>query len=146
MTDSVKATLDALINAFFQAVSFEAGNKPAYSTLYDLFIERANIIRNSGPVPEIETVAEFITPRQAAVDSGALTQFREAELKDITEIFGNVAHRLSTYEKDGVRDGTAFSGRGVIFTQFILTQSGWKISAMAWDDERDGLVIPERYR
>lgn len=145
MTNSVKADLDALVNAFFRAVSFEAGHTPAYDAVYDLFIVYANIIRNNGPVPETMTVSEFITSRQAAFDAGSLTQFREAELKDITEIFGNVAHRLSSYEKDGVRDGAAFSGRGVIFTQFIRTETGWKISAMAWDDERDGLTIPERY-
>ena len=28
-------------------------------------------------------------------------------------------------------------------TRFILTPLGWKISAMAWDDERPGLRIPE---
>jgi hypothetical protein len=37
-------------------------------------------------------------------------------------------------------------GRGVISIQFIATPTGWKISAMAWDDERPGLTISERYR
>jgi hypothetical protein len=30
----------------------------------------------------------------------------------------------------------------MISTQFILTPAGWKISAMAWDDEHPGLSIP----
>jgi hypothetical protein len=33
----------------------------------------------------------------------------------------------------------------VIAIQFIRT-GGWRISAMAWDDERPGLTIPERYQ
>jgi len=30
----------------------------------------------------------------------------------------------------------------VISTQFIKTPEGWKMSAMAWDDERPGLSLP----
>jgi hypothetical protein len=33
----------------------------------------------------------------------------------------------------------------MISTQFVRTADGWKMSAMAWDDERAGLVIPERF-
>ena len=35
---------------------------------------------------------------------------------------------------------------GIISTQFVKTTAGWRISAMAWDDERPGLTIPSRYR
>ena len=79
------------------------------------------------------------------VDAGELTCFKEVEIAEITEIFGNVAHRFSTYEKYGINQGAEFKGRGVISMQFILTDAGWKISAMAWDDERPGLTLPDRY-
>jgi hypothetical protein len=46
-----------------------------------------------------------------------------------------VAHRFSTYEKRGVRDGTPFAARGRIATQFVRTPGGWRITSMAWDDE-----------
>ena len=29
---------------------------------------------------------------------------------------------------------------------FLMTPMGWKISAMAWDDQRPGLSIPEHYQ
>jgi hypothetical protein len=74
-----------------------------------------------------------------------LTSFREIEVAEITEVFGNVAHRLSTYVKSGRMDGAAIDGRGVISTQFIRTPDGWRMSSMAWDDERPGLAIPARY-
>jgi hypothetical protein len=79
------------------------------------------------------------------VDSGELTRFREVELSETTEIFGNVAHRFSAYAKSGTMKGIAFESRGMIATQFIVTRVGWKISAMAWDDERRGLSIPKDY-
>jgi hypothetical protein len=136
--------LAALIDRFLRAVSFETGSTPAYDDIRALFIDGGKLIKNSGETPEVATVEEFIAPRQALVDSGALTCFEELELADTTEVFGNIAHRLSTYSKSGTQHGVAFAARGVISTQFIRTPAGWKMSSMAWDDERPGLVLPER--
>ena len=143
---SVKTAIDAITAEFFRAVSFDEGDKPAYPDLYKLFIDSGLLIKNSSATPEISTVSQFIEPRQKMVDAGELTCFREAETAEITEIFGNVAHRFSTYEKSGVNSGTEIRGRGIISIQFIMTEAGWKISSMAWDDERPGLTIPDRYK
>lgn len=140
------AELESLIEAFFRAVSFESGQRPAYARIRDLFMDDGKLIRNSTEIPEISSVDEFIASRQRLVDSGALTSFEEVEVAETTEVFGNIAHRLSTYEKRGTMDGEAIEGAGVISTQFIRTPAGWRMSSMAWDDERPGLAIPARYR
>lgn len=144
-TNSDVADLTQLTEAFFCAVSFTRGARPSYADIYGLFIEPGLLIKNVGPVPEISTVAEFIRPRQASVDSGQLTEFHEQEIAEFTEIFGNVAHRFSSYSKSGTLNGTAFSARGMISTQFVKTPDGWKMSAMAWDDERPGLALAARF-
>jgi hypothetical protein len=140
----MKSELDRLTAEFFRSVSFEAGEAPSYQNIYALFIEPGLLIKNSGATPEIASVRQFIEPRQAMVTAGGLTQFREVELSETTEIFGNVAHRFSAYAKSGTLNGAAFEARGMIATQFILTPAGWKMSAMAWDDERPGLALPGR--
>jgi hypothetical protein len=132
------ATLTA---AFFRAVSFAPGQRPDYDAIRELFIPGGRLIR----APEIASVDEFIAPRRALVESGALTAFEEIELAHITEVFGTVAHRLSTYAKGGTLDGVDFAARGVVSTQFVRTPDGWRMSSMAWDDERPGLPLPERY-
>ena len=137
--------LAALTQAFFDAVSFEPGGRPPYERLHDLFIDGGLLIRNIGPAPEVTTVAQFIAPRRRSVEAGELTAFRETELAEITEVFGQVAHRMSTYAKTGTLNGQAFAARGVISTQFVATPAGWRISAMAWDDERPGVEMPARY-
>ena len=139
----VKAELDALIAAFFRAVSFETGGAPAYSAIPALFVERGLLIKNAGATPEISSVGDFIQPREALIRSGTLTRFHEAELSESTVIFGSVAHRFSVYTKSGTSSGIAFDARGMITTQFVNTPEGWKMSAMAWDDERPGLSIEE---
>ena len=141
----VKAELDRLTTEFFRAVSFEEGETPPLENILGLFIEAGLLIKNVSSKPEISTVSQFIEPRQASVRSGELTRFNEAELSETTEIFGNVAHRFNSYAKSGTIKGIPFSARGMISTQFILTPAGWKISAMAWDDERPGLSILAKY-
>ena len=74
-----------------------------------------------------------------------MTRFNEMELSELTTVFGKVAHRFNSYAKSGTIKGVPFTARGMISTQFIQTPAGWKISAMAWDDERPGLSIPEQY-
>jgi hypothetical protein len=38
--------------------------------------------------------------------------------------------------------GEAFNARGVKVLQLIKTADGWRISAVAWEDERPGFEIP----
>jgi hypothetical protein len=142
----VMAELAWLTGEFFRAVSFGEGARPHYDRIHDLFVEGGRLIKNSAAAPEICTVDQFITPRQEMVDAGVLTCFEEVERAEITEVFGNVAHRLSTYDKRGIQNGAAFEGCGVISTQLIRTRGGWRMTCMAWDDERPGLAIPDRYR
>jgi hypothetical protein len=130
---SSKQEIDSLTSDFFRTVSFFEGNKPAYQHLYQLFSESGQLIKNSSTLPEISTVRQFIESRQSMVDSGELTGFKEVETAEITEIFGNVTHRFSTYEKYGINKGAEFGGRGIISMQFIMTESGWKISSEVGD-------------
>jgi hypothetical protein len=143
---AVKAELDRLSNAFFRAVSFEPGDAPPYGVIRELFIEQGLLIKNTGTTPEISSVEQFIQPRQDMVDAGELTRFKETELDQTTVLFGNVAHRFSAYTKSGTLKGVPFEARGMISTQFVLTPLGWKMSSMAWDDERTGLSIPNSHR
>jgi hypothetical protein len=85
----------------------------------------------------------LVRERQAAVGAGGLTSFEETELSETTELFGNIAHRFSPYRKRGVTDRGRIDVRGAISTQFIRTAEGWRISSMAWDDERPGVELPK---
>jgi hypothetical protein len=142
-SNSVSSDLEALIEEFFASVSFGEGERPAYENLRDLFIAEGKLINTGPQPPEVASVDDFIQPRRRMVDTGELTSFREVELAAHTQVFGNVAQRISTYKKRGARNAALFSARGVISTQFVKTPAGWRISSMAWDDERPGLEVPE---
>jgi hypothetical protein len=140
--DEDRAAIGQLMSRFLGSVSFEPGGRPAYRDLPELFIVGAKLIKASTDAPEVSDVDEFVQPRQQVVDTGEMASFHEAEVHAITELFGNVAHRVSSYRKRGTLNGAAIDVRGAIFTQFVRTPDGWRISAMAWDDERPGCTLP----
>jgi len=135
--------IDALVHRFFAAFTNRQGRANVASAR-DLMIPEAVIVKNAGPSPEIYGVETFLGPREALLANGSLLDFEEEETSSRTDVHGNVAQRLSLYRKSGVASGTRFETRGVKTFQFIKTPAGWRIGAVAWDDERAGLSLLDR--
>jgi hypothetical protein len=142
MDADAKAEIDRLADSFFALFSNRDG-APVLDRIFDLFVPNGLIAKCTDPDPEISTLQEFIAPRQELLTNGTLTDFSESETFERTQIFGNIAQRLSTYQKSGRLDGVPFSARGVKTFQFVRTRTGWRILSVTWDDERDGLAIKE---
>ncbi len=137
-----KLVLDTLTHSFYDLFTNQGGAMPKLLNIYELFIPQGILIKNSGASPEIYSLSQFIEPRKKLLTDGTLVDFREEEAWEKTEIFGNVAHRFSIYHKFGVWSGKRFETRGIKTLQFIKTPENWKLSSVAWDDERDGFEIP----
>ena len=142
MEDADRAAIDDVMGRYFRAVSFEPGGRPTYDDLHELFVERGLLIRCSGDEPDIAGVADFVATLQRVLAEGSLTSFAERELAHVTELFGNVAQRFSHYAKQGTAADGGIDTRGAISTQLVRTDGRWRISSMAWDDERAGLDLP----
>ncbi|RNB91373.1 DUF4440 domain-containing protein [Brevibacillus fluminis] len=134
--------IESLTAAFFRAFT-NKGMEPPVETICQLFVPGGIVIRNTTGTPDIYSLREFIEPRKELLMSGTLTDFEEEELDSRTEIFGNIAHRFSLYRKAGIQNGAAFEAKGMKTLQFVSTPEGWKLCSVAWDDEREGLAVPE---
>jgi hypothetical protein len=142
---TTKLILDDLVNKFFNLFTNKNGAIPDIDNIYQLCIPEGMIIKNTGATPEIYTLKQFVTPRKKILTDGTLTDFSEEEVTEKTEIFGNIAHRFCSYKKSGILSGQPFEAKGMKTIQFINTASGWKISSLAWDDERERLTISDDY-
>jgi hypothetical protein len=140
--DGDKRCLDALTTEFFRLFSPAPGTIVSLQGIRDLFIPQGIVVRTCGPNTEVFSLPEFIAPRERLLNGGGLVDLCEREEWETTEIFGNVAHRFLTYRKTGVLHGESFDTRGMQTIQFVRKDGEWKMSAIAWDDERDGVVIP----
>ena len=136
-----KAGIDELTERFFRVFGNKDGRIPDLDSLHELFVASALITKNVGAAPEFYGIDEFIEPRRKLLSDGTLVDFEEHELAERTEIFGGIAQRFCLYEKSGVHMGTPFRTRGMKSLQFVRTNDGWKIAAVAWDDERESLTI-----
>lgn len=130
-----KAAIDDVTAAFFDAFTNANGDAPNVDVLYRLFIPEAVIVSNSGTAPIVYDVAGFVEPRRVLLTGGSLADFSEWEVSEKTEIFGNVAHRLSHYEKSWTASGEPFTGGGAKTIQFVRTPEGWRIASVAWTDD-----------
>lgn len=69
--------------------------------------------------------------------------FFEVEIGRRIDLFGNIAHVWSAYEARSALDDAAPERRGINSIQlFRDPELGWRIMAMIWDNEREGLSLP----
>jgi hypothetical protein len=136
------AAIAAIVDTFFDAFTSGDDVLARLEALRELFLPEAVIVRTCGLTPTVYDVDGFIAPRAELLTSGTLTDFREWQLQGRTEVFGDIAQHLASYAKSWVQEGTTFTGRGMKTLQLIRTSDGWRISAAAWDDEREGLEVP----
>ncbi|NYG05668.1 hypothetical protein BJ986_000155 [Phycicoccus badiiscoriae] len=137
------AEIEALVRVFFEAFTSGPELPTRMARLRSILLPEAVVIRTCGLDPVVSTVEGFIAPREALLSGGTLVDFKEWSLSGRVDRFGDIAHWFGAYAKSGRQDGAAFTGQGMKSLQFIRTPDGWRISAAAWDDERDGLAILE---
>ena len=106
-----------------------------------MFLPQAGIVRTCGDEPTVDGVEGFSTRRQALLSSERLLDFSEWEKRGETQVFGDIAQHFCSYAKADVQNGMPFITRGMKTLHLVRTTEGWRISAAAWDDERDGVMI-----
>ena len=138
--------IDNLTAELYKSICFEVDNHPPLEKLKDLYIPTANMIRNDEASPEIMTVDDFIKSYTDRISDGTIKSFYEGELNHITEIFGTIAHRFSTYEtKFDLTNPKPFS-LGINSIQYIKIGNNWKISSIVWNNQNDANKISDKYR
>lgn len=72
----------------------------------------------------------------------AANDFFEVEIGRRIDVLGNIAHVWSAYEARTALDDAAPERRGINSIQlFRDPDHGWRIMAMIWDNEREGVAI-----
>lgn len=139
--DADHAAIDALAARMYAAFDNRGGRVPDLDGLREVFVPACVICKAIPGQTQVQSLGEFIDQRRPLL-SGRLVDFSEREIDARTQVDGNVAARRSLYEKSGVLDGTPFHARGAKQMQFVKFDGRWWISALAWDDGREGFEPP----
>jgi hypothetical protein len=87
-----------------------------------------------------------MTVEQYINTSGGLEQgFFEREIFNVSETFGGVTHRFSTYESRSRAEDPKPFARGINSVQLLNDGRRWWVVTVLWDVERPNNPIPAKY-
>ncbi len=145
MTNPDAASIDAIIRALYESISGFAGQPRQWERDRALYAARALLIPmrppEGGGAPEILDFDEYVASRTPFF---AKNDFFEVEIARKEFHFGAIAHVLSVYEGRDAPDG-AILKRGVNSIQLFHDGSRWWIASILWDNEREGVALPEEF-
>ncbi|MEH3158399.1 MAG: hypothetical protein PGN08_05325 [Sphingomonas taxi] len=127
--------IDALVADFYAAFDNRGGRAISVDRLRSLFLPAAAIVRTGAAGLETMTVDTFIAPRARMLSDGTLTDFHEWETAASTRVLRDIACRHSTYAKSGQHQGAPYGGSGAKLMQLTRAEQGWRIAAIAWEDD-----------
>ena len=137
--------IDRLALNLYSCISFKEGSRPDLDTFKRLFIPDGMLIDNNYNPPMITRIDQFIDVFNEEVSHGSMKSLFEKELWNRTELFGKIAHRVSTYEaRLDPSDPEPFS-LGINSIQFINIDNFWRINSIIWYDQTENFLIPKKY-
>ena len=136
--------IDHLTERFYESVCYSTEHYPNVDQLQELFYGSGHMINNNLEEPVVFTVQTFAHAIMAQIETGDAGYFVQQEISDKTEIFGNMAQRISVFEYSFVKDTPDWK-KGLSFIQYICTNNRWLITSIIWSFEKGDLIIPEKY-
>ena len=143
------ATVDGVVAALYQAVSFAPGSEPDWASLRTLLLPNAVIaqpVRGSDEV-ELLSVDAFIGRFKEDLDNFKMreTGFWETVARVEKTGFGRIAHCFVVFEPRTDPSSAEPAGRGVDSIELIRTGGRWWIAAITTEHERPGRALPTTF-
>lgn len=133
------------IDNFLRYLSFSDSSSFQVDSLTFVFVSEGKLTANFGKRTLYFTVPQYIESMKSSVRSGQLYSSKERELARKVDIFGKIAHVLSTYELTMVGKDGQIVRRGINSIQLLKQDDKWLILSLIWDRESDVLKIPSKY-
>ncbi|HSN70506.1 MAG TPA: hypothetical protein VLT59_03315 [Steroidobacteraceae bacterium] len=136
--------LDDVIAAMYASISGPPGGQD-WTLSRRLFHPRAQLVRTGvdaagAPKALVFALDEY---QRNATDLLRDVSFHEVEIARRSIRFGNVAQVFSAYEARSAPRGGTLLKRGMNLIHLYDDGTRWWIMQMIWDDERDGVELPD---
>jgi hypothetical protein len=138
-----ESAIGAAVDEMYAMISGAAGPRD-WSRQARCFHPQARQIRTwldeaGRPAMKMMSLADYARDTGPFFEANA---FYEVEIGRRIDVFGNIAHVWSAYEARTALDDAEPERRGINSIQlFRDPELGWRIIAMIWDNERDGVEI-----
>lgn len=141
------SSVDGIIQALYEAISFEVGESPDWSRLRSLFDKRAQLVHGKADRAVVLSVEDFIAAYQKNLRTSDLRSrgFREVEIARRSQCFDSIAHVFSTYRSFHPTEQTRTLSRGINSIHLFANKGRWWAIAILWEDESGNTPIPVEY-
>lgn len=139
------AAIDAVIARAYEAICFAPGKQPTMHQLADVFMDGGILVNANPEEPKAQTVSAFVAQFEALYHKGAILSLHETEVHHITEVFGRVAYRLSTYEARWKETDITPFATGINSFHLVKQNERWVVASMIWNDAGERYRIPNVY-
>lgn len=137
-------TLDQFCKEFYAAQFFEVGSRPDIEKLKSFCTPNAIVIDYTEAAPMVMNVNDYFDMFNGWVESGEIPGFYEIEANAKTEVFGNIAHRWSTYAFKISKKDPEFT-YGINSIQLVKIDEEWKIQSLMYQMQTEEEPIPAGY-
>ena len=143
-------TLDEIVKAFYESISFAVGKQPDYRRLKSLFHQQGFITPPKNEKEKNILIMDLDTYAKSSTENIVITGMErkgliQTEIARRTQSFGNIAHILSTFEVKHSGGDATLLYRGLYSIQLIHENHRWWILSVLWENERTGLQVPRAY-
>jgi hypothetical protein len=129
------SSIDSIIKAVYESITFSKGNKPDLNRFRHLFINDAQFIRITEKGPALMSLDSFITSFGQRIKDGKLVSFHESEVSRKENTFGKIAQVFSTYTKCMNKENPVPERTGVNSFQLFHDGMRWWICSLLWQDK-----------
>jgi hypothetical protein len=148
--NTLTETIDGIIKAFYDAVSFTSGKQPDYKQLRNLFHPQGQMVppRKDKESPiDVLLLEEYIKQSVEHIVLAGIERrgMITTEIARRTQSFGNIVHILSTFEVQYALGESVPVNRGIYSIQLFRDRHRWWIHSVMWDHERPGTPLPRAF-
>jgi hypothetical protein len=129
--------IKAIIKRMFEAISWSPDKAPDLAAFRASVRDDAVLVPSARPANTTD-ISNFLIGMKTQRDNGNLVDFEETALGTHVRVFGNIAVAIGGYEST-INKGKP--GRGANVFMLVRGDRGWEIAAMAWDSEKDDVML-----
>jgi len=147
-------SVDHLVAALYDVISGPPTRQRDWNRFRSLFLPsaRMGVIRPDAPAKDGKAARPsdvfLLTPEMYIERDEPYFKkegFFEHGIANRVEEFGNLVSVWSTYESRHTPEDTKPFARGINSIQIVHAGGRYWVANILWDDERDGLTLPEKY-
>ncbi|HFE45723.1 MAG TPA: hypothetical protein ENJ18_09575 [Nannocystis exedens] len=140
------ASIDAIINAVYESVSFTAPCGPDGARLRSLVDPEVRLHKVlAGGRTLVGDINSYLEGVREQIATGELLGFQERELFRRTEVYGGIAQVFTTYEAVLHAASGERTVRGINSIQLRNDGRRWWVLSILWTDEEEGEPLPVAY-